>query len=202
MDATELLTALESNAADTAGLEQALQQALAEGVSDLDSFLAQVVPLLGKSEAAESVLKVLDAVFRRNRETDVGRVVGRHAGVLCWRALGDLVRAEFYMRALGDGGDHAAEWQDFYCRFYASRGNWLRLEQFMTETAQRTGMAAVEMKRALACTAHDVGNSAKEMSYWQAVAQAAPSDAEANRELERLYSQLERWSSLADLLKE
>ena len=201
MDTTELLSTLEANPNDTAALEAALQDAMAGGASAVDAFLEGIVPMLGSSPATDAVLRVLDTQFRKLRESDVGRAIAWHAGVLCWQVLKDTVRAEAYMRAIPDGGTHVAEWVEFYCQFYASRGNWLRLEQFITEVMQRTGMAPIEAKRKLARTAHGVGNAPKEMSYWQAVAQLDPQDPEANKELERLYAALERWSSLAELLK-
>ena len=201
MDATELLSALEANPGDIGALEKALAEAIAEGTEALQGLLRDLVTVLSAGEMADAVLKALDASFRKARDSEAGPVLAWHAGLIAWKVQGDLVRAEFFMRGLPDGAGHVEEWTEFYRQFYASRGNWLRLEQFMSEVTRRTGLSSIEGKRALARTAGQFNNPSKELSYWQALAQAAPTDAEADRELERLYSQLERWPSLADLLR-
>ncbi|HOI09161.1 MAG TPA: hypothetical protein PK313_01675, partial [Myxococcota bacterium] len=152
--------------------------------------------------AAETVLKTLDGAYRRRKDSDAGRIVAWHAGLIAWKAIGDPVRAEFFFRGVTPEGHFEADWTEFYRGFYASRGNWLRLEQFVAEAGERRGWDAVQVKRVLAQTAHEYNNPSKELSYWQAVAQAQPDDEEAEAQLERLYTQLERWPSLADLLKE
>ena len=204
MDVTELLATIQNEpAAAAARIEEALQAALAEGGEVAAELLLEELAFGMEDPAqAEILLKALDGTFRRHRESELGRVTAWQAGHLAWKTLNDVVRAEFYMRAVGGSGPHAEEWRDFYRHFYASRGNWLRLEQFLGEVSQQGGITAVDMKRTLARTAREFDNPSKELSYWQALAQAVPGDAESDTELERLYTKLERWPSLADLYKE
>jgi len=201
MEVSELLSALENDPTAVSDLEGAIKDAMALDTEDLESFLGELVSGLDKGPAADAILKVLDQTFRRNRVSESGPVLAWHAGLLAWKTLDDRVRAEFFMRALDEGGTHVAEWQEFYRQFYASRGNWLRLEQFMNDLGQRTGASVVDTKRQLARTAQEFDNPSKELSYWQGVLQASPSDDEADSQLERLYTKLERWPSLANLLK-
>mgnify|MGYP000860176330 CR=1 FL=1 len=204
MDVTELLATIQKEpAAAAAKIEEALQAALAEGgEAAAEALLEELYLGVGEAADAENLLKALDAAFRRHRESELGRVTAWQAGYIAWKTLNDVVRAEFYMRAVGGAGPHSEEWREFYRVFYASRGNWLRLEQFLGEVAQQGGMSPLDMKRTLARTAREFENPSKELSYWQAMAQAAPGDPEADQELERLYTKLERWPSLADLYKE
>ncbi len=200
-DIAEILASLEADPTATEALEHGLQEALAGGPEALDPFLADLTGRVTPGPVAEAVLGVLDRAFRKARDSEAGPSLGFHAGTLAWKTLGDLVRAEFYMRALDAGSPHFETWREFYRQFYASRGNWLRLEQFMNETGQRAGLQQAETLRALARTAREFQNHSKELSYWQALASEAPDDAEADAELERLYTELGRWPSLANLLK-
>lgn len=200
-DIAEILSSLESDPTATEALEHGLQEALAGGPEALDPFLADLTGRVTPGPVAEAVLGVLDRAFRKARESEAGPTLGHHAGMLAWKTLGDLVRAEFYMRALDAGSPYFETWREFYRQFYASRGNWLRLEQFMNETGQRAGLQQAETLRSLARTAREFKNPSKELSYWQAVASEAPEDGEADAELERLYTELGRWPSLANLLK-
>lgn len=204
MDVTELLATIQNEPAAAASrIEEALQSALGEGgESAAEVLLEELAFGLEDPAQAEVLVKALDGTFRRHRESELGRVTAWQAGILAWKTLNDVVRAEFYMRAVGGSGPHGEQWRDFYRTFYASRGNWLRLEQFLGEVAQQGGISQLEMKRTLARTAREFDNPSKELSYWQALAQAAPGDSEADAELERLYTKLERWPSLADLYKE
>ncbi len=201
MDIAEILASLEADPTATEVLERGLQEALAGGLEVLDPFLADLIARTPPGPVAEAVLGVLDRAFRKARESEAGPTLGFHAGMLAWRTLQDMVRAEFYLRALDAGSPYFETWREFYRRFYASRGNWLRLEQFMNETGQRAGASQVETLRTLARTAREFRNQSKELSYWQAVASEAPDDPEADAELERLYTELARWPSLANLLK-
>ncbi|NOZ02871.1 MAG: hypothetical protein GXP54_13440, partial [Deltaproteobacteria bacterium] len=201
MDVSELLLALENDSTDLAPLETALGGAMEEGPEVLDAFLEELTSSLTEGPVAEAVLKALDQTFRRNRESEAGPSLAWHAGLIAWKKLDDRVKAEFFMRSLGEGGEHAEERQEFYRQFYASRGNWLRLEQFMNDLGERVGTSAVDIKRMLARTAGEFDNPSKELSYWQGVLQAAPGDPEADSQLEELYTRLERWPSLANLLK-
>lgn len=202
MDALEVLGKLEANP-DINVVEKAIQDAIASGgTSALAALLDEMMTLIQPGESAETILKALDQAFRRQRESDVGRILAWYAGWLAWKVLQDIVRAEFFMRAAGELEEHLPEWCDFYREFYASRGNWLRLEQFMAEVAPKLRLSPIETKRMLAKTARQFNNASKELTYWQAVAHAEPADPEADKELERLYTQLERWQSLAELYKE
>ncbi len=201
MDISEILSSLEADSAATEPLEQALSEAIAGGPEVLDAFLAGLVGQATPGPLAEAVLGVLDRAFRKARESEAGPVLGYHAGMLAWKTQNDMVRAEFYLRALDASSPYFEVWRDFYRQFYASRGNWLRLEQFMNETAQRAGHGPAETLRILARTAREFKNQSKELSYWQALASERPDDAEADAELERLYTELARWPSLANLYK-
>jgi tetratricopeptide (TPR) repeat protein len=203
MELTDLLSGLENDPTDSAALEDALKEAMSdEEGGALEELLSGLVDQISSVPVAETVLKTLDPLYRRNRDNPLGRVLAWHTGRLAWKRLDDPVRAELFMRTLDDSGPHAEEWREFYRGFYASRGNWIRLEQFVSESAERSGAPAVEAKRILAHTAGQYQNPSKELSYWQAVVQAVPGDEEAESQLERLFTQLERWPSLADLLKE
>ena len=203
MDVSELLAALEENPQDGTAFEKALTAWIDAGDNEiLEQSLAAMSRALVGGPAAETVLKTLDGAYRRRKDSDAGRIVAWHAGLIAWKAIGDPVRAEFFFRGVTPEGHFEADWTEFYRGFYASRGNWLRLEQFVAEAGERRGWDAVQVKRVLAQTAHEYNNPSKELSYWQAVAQAQPDDEEAEAQLERLYTQLERWPSLADLLKE
>lgn len=203
MDVSELLSTLDANPQDGAAIETALMALIEAGdLAAVETFLAELVRGLPGGGAAETVLKTLDGIFRRKRDSEVGRVIAWQAGFLAWKVLDDPMRAEFFFRAVTPDGPHEPEWTEFYRGFYASRGNWLRLEQFVGETCERRGWDAVDGKRMLARTAQEFNNPSKELSYWQAVAQSVADDDEAEAQLERLYTQLERWPSLADLLKE
>lgn len=198
---TEILSSLEVDSAATEALEGCLREALAEGPEALDAFLSDLVRETKPGPVAEAVATVLDRAFRRARESELGPILGYHAGVLAWKTLGDFVRAEFYMKALDASTPYFETWREFYRLFFASRGNWLRLEQFMTETGARAGIQPIETLRLLARTAREFNNLSKEMSYWQMVATEVPDDPEADTELERLYTEQGRWPSLANLLK-
>lgn len=202
MDARELLATLEENPNDFQAFETAVADAIEDGGYDgLDLFLTEVVSSLTVGPLADAVLKFLDQQFRKYREGELVPILAWSAGLVAWRINNDFVRAEFFMRAVGAGSPHDEDWRDFYRAFYAGRGNWLKLEQFMAESAERLGMSEAESKRILARTAAEFENPSKELSYWQAVANAEPSDDEAERELEKLFTRLERWPSLAELLK-
>lgn len=201
MDIAEILSSLEADPSAVESLEQALQEARAQGPEALEALLASLSTQAMRGPVAEAVLGVLDRAFRKGRETEEARVLGYHAGLVAWKTLGDAIRAEFYMRALDASSPHFETWREFYRQFYAARGNWLRLEQFMNETAQRAGERPADTLRALARTAREFKNQTKELSYWQALAAEAPDDPEADAELERLYTELARWPSLANLLK-
>ncbi|HPV04010.1 MAG TPA: tetratricopeptide repeat protein [Myxococcota bacterium] len=203
MEVTDFLVELEGNPDDAVMFDRAVEEALAEGgVEGLESFLAQVMEFLGDPAVAETFVKKADAFFRRERTSDKGRIVAWAAAVVAWKILNDLVRAEFFMRGVGeDKLPDVDTWLEFYRVFYASRGNWLRLEQFMGEAVQKFGKPEIEMKRTLARTAAEANNSTKELSYWQEVAKLDPGDDEASSSLEKLYAQLQRWPSLAELYK-
>lgn len=201
MDIGEILSALEVDAAQAESLEKALQEARTEGPQVLEAMLAGLLERDMPRGVADAVIGVLDRLFRKWRDSEVGGTLGYYTGLFVWRKLGDLARAEFFMRAVDQNSPYFEIWREFYRQFYASRGNWLRLEQFMAETAKRAGHTNVETQRILAKTAREFGNQSKELSYWQAVAAEAPEDPEADIELERLYTETGRWSSLANLLK-
>ena len=201
MEVSELLAALETDPSDVSALETALKDAMAEGAEALEPFLEALSGQLTEGPIAEAATKLLDQTFRRNRESEVGPLLAWHAGLIAWKILDDRVRAEFFMRALDDGGGHPDQWQEFYRQFYASRGNWLRLEQFLNDLGARNDTSVVDTKRKLARTAQEFDNASKELSYWQGVLQASPGDSEADSHLEKLYRKLERWPSLANLLK-
>ncbi|HOU52746.1 MAG TPA: tetratricopeptide repeat protein [Myxococcota bacterium] len=202
MEGNELLQQIHDDPSRAALLEEALQQAIAaEDPGQVTTLLETVVEGLRTPEAREAVIRVLDAAFRRHRNTPWEARIAWPAGLLAWKGIGDLVKAEVYFRALEHGGDHPGEWMEFYRSFYASRGNWMRLEQFLEEAGARQGTPPAEIRRLLARTASEFNNPSKELSYWQVVHEEIPGDAEADRELERLYTRLERWPSLADLLQ-
>jgi len=183
--------------------EANLHGAVREGPAQMDELLGRLFPLLGPDDpVVHSLLQALDGIYRQNRSSRIGMVAASYAGRIAWKVLDDRVQAEFFYRALPPEGAHADECTEFYRGFYASRGNWLRLEQFLHEVGQRRGWPQVRVRRLLAQAAHEYNNPSKELSYWQAVAQSNPDDKEAEVELERLYTQFERWPSLADLLKE
>lgn len=203
MDVSELLAALESNPQDGTGVEKVVLDLIEAGDLDtLEAVLTELSQSVRDGTAADTVVKTLDGIYRRRKDTDAGRLAAFHGGLLAWKIVEDPVRAEMLFRGVTPEGPFEPQWTEFYRGFYASRGNWLRLEQFLGEVGERRGWDAVQVKRVLAQTAHEHNNPSKELSYWQAVAQADPSDEEAERELERLYTQLERWPSLADLFKE
>ncbi|MBP7125494.1 tetratricopeptide repeat protein [Myxococcota bacterium] len=202
MEGNELLQQIHDDPSRAALLEEVLQQAIAEeDPGRAIALLETLVEGLRTQEAREAVLRVLDAQFRRHRNSPWESRLAWPAGLLAWKGMGDLVKAEVYFRAMEHGGDHPGEWMEFYRTFYASRGNWMRLEQFLEEAGARQGTPAAEIRRLLARTASEFNNPSKELSYWQAVHEAVPGDPEADRELERLYTRLERWPSLADLLQ-
>jgi len=201
MEASELLAAIETDPTNTQPFEDAIDDAISEGPEALDALLSDIVSQLSEGPVAEASQKVLDHRFRKNRESEFGPVLAWHAGVITWKVQDDRVRAEFFMRAIDGGGQHASDWQEFYRQFYASRGNWLRLEQFMNDAGQRENKSALDIRRDLARTAHEFDNAGKELSYWQSVAKEAPGDDEADSQLESLLTRLERWPSLANLLK-
>lgn len=202
MDFNELLSELESNPQDGSGLEKTLLQLIDEGnLSELESLLGNLVPSLQAGQAGDTALKVLEQIFRRNRESDAGQILAWWGGWLAWKVIDDPMRAESFFKHLTSAGDNQIELDEFYRVFYASRGNWLRLEQYVGEACDRRGVDATEAKRILAKTAQEFDNPSKELSYWQAVVGAEPNDEEADAQLERLYTQMGRWPSLADLLK-
>ncbi len=203
MKVQDFMVELEGNPTDNVIFDMAIEEAVAEGgLEGLDLFLGEVMESLVDPAVTETFMKKLDMLFRKERTTDKGRILAWTAGLVAWKIQNDVVRAEFYMRAVGDENlPDPATWLEFYRVFYASRGNWLRLEQFMSESGPKAGMAELEIRRYLARTAGEYKNPSKELTYWQEVVKLDESDAEASEHLEALYVQLQRWPSLAELYR-
>ena len=203
MKVQDFMVELEGNPADNVAFDRAIEEAMAEGgLEGLDLFLGEVMESLGDPAVTDTFMKKLDMLFRKERTTEKGRALAWTAGLVAWKLQNDVVRAELYMRAVGDENlPDAATWLEFYRVFYASRGNWLRLEQFMAESGAKAGKSELEIKRYLARTAGEYNNPSKELTYWQDVAKLSESDSEASEHLEKLYVQLQRWPSLAELYR-
>lgn len=201
MDATEFLSILEMNPNDITRIEKEIQSVLEQGGEHaLSSLLENLVSIIDKKEYAEGLIRALESLYKKVKDTPQGQIVAWNIGVLYWKNLKDLGKAETFMKLIPEGATHFNEWCNFYRAFYASRGNWLRLEQFFQDLVQRNLLSQVESKRLLAQTAFEFQNQQKELSYWQALVQITPNDEEANDSLERLYFALQRWPSLAEHL--
>lgn len=203
MKVQDFMVELENNPADNVAFDTAIEEAVAEGgLEGLELFLGEVMESLGDPAVADTFMKKLDMLFRKERTSEKGRILAWTAGLVAWKVQNDVVRAEFYMRAVGEENlPDAGTWLEFYRVFYASRGNWLRLEQFMAEAGVKAGKSELEIKRYLARTAGEYNNPSKELTYWQEVAKLDESDSEASSHLEKLYVQLQRWPSLAELYR-
>jgi len=203
MKVQDFMAELERDPEDGTAFELAVEEAQAEGgIEGLELFLGEVLESLSNAEMAEAFLKKLDVQFRKERTSDAGRIYAWTAALVAWKILDDVVRAEFFMRAVGDENlPDASTWLEFYRVFYAKRGNWLRLEQFMAENGPKNGLVEIEARRMLARTAGEYKNPSKELSYWQDVAKSDESDPEASENLERLYVELQRWPQLAELYR-
>ncbi len=84
MEVTELLATIqnEPNAAATR-IEEALQAALGEGGEGAAAaLLDELASCVSDTGQIEVLLKALDGIFRRHRESDLGRTAAWQAGLL------------------------------------------------------------------------------------------------------------------------
>ena len=110
MDFNELLSELESNPQDGSGLEKTLLQLIDEGnLSELESLLGNLVPSLQAGQAGDTALKVLEQIFRRNRESDAGQILAWWGGWLAWKVIDDPMRAESFFKHFTSAGDNQIE---------------------------------------------------------------------------------------------
>ena len=198
----EIIESLEHGVASADAVEQALLEMCKGSPDELKDMLAAIVARPLDRKGFETLLSALDRVYRKTKDQEPSFVVAYYAGMIAWKNLQDHTKAEFYFRNLGQREEFADDYESFYCEFYAQRGNFLRLEQFLSERGQKRGMSAVETARRLARIARQFNNQSKELSYWQAVLEQDRDDEEARGRLEALYESLQRWPSLATLLKE
>jgi tetratricopeptide (TPR) repeat protein len=198
----EIIESLEAGVASADAVEQALLEVCKGSAEEVKDALAGIVARPLDRKCFETLLFALDRVFRKLKDHEASFVLAYYAGWIAWKNLQDLTKAEFFFRTLGERDEFANDYEAFYCEFYAQRGNFLRLEQFLSERGQKRGESAVETARRLARIAKQFNNQSKELSYWQTVLEQNPDDGEARGRLEALYEGLQRWPSLATLLKE
>jgi len=198
----EIIESLQTGVASVDAVEQALLELCKGSPDEVRDALASVVGRPLERKGFETLVSALERVVRKLKDQEVSFILAYYAGMIAWKNLQDMTKAEFFFRTLGERDEFANDYEAFYCEFYAQRGNFLRLEQFLSERGQKRGESAGEIARKLARIAGQFNNQTKELSYWQTVLEQNPDDVEARGRLEVLYESLQRWPSLATLLKE
>ncbi len=207
MDTDAIKAALADNPLDTNALDRWQRQALEEGdLAALDELYDHVEAVV---EQAPKPADLLDALQRRARMAErAHEAAARHAygrlARLWWKRLGQPERAEMLYRKLAQApGPYADECAEFYTMFYAARGNWRRLEQYLLSLEEEPDAPATvaRVRRKLAGLAEEKGQYEKAAALWSAVLDAFPDDAEASAALERLWERLGKWHSLVELYR-
>ncbi|MBM4386602.1 MAG: hypothetical protein FJ088_02620, partial [Deltaproteobacteria bacterium] len=203
MSLDDILSALGANPADIKAFESLNEFLLGEGrFEELSDHYERLILKASAQAVKENLLKSLDMLMRKQADEAKQDFLCRSLAII-YKQENDLVKSEFYYRKISGKPAFAAESREFYVDFYAARGNWLRLEQFLTEEAQKDGnVDQYGIKRKLADTAMKYGNRDKALSYFQAVYALKPDDSSVEETLIDLYRAGEKWHSLAELLKE
>jgi tetratricopeptide (TPR) repeat protein len=200
MDINSIISEILSNIKDINKIERIHNDLLKENRLDDIKILHENIFKGLSSADAEAVIKAIDMCGRKKENEDFVPFLTSQISQIYWKTLNDALKAEFQMRKLLENKDYAELTYNFYLEFYATRGNWLRLEEFITKRIEHVQHEPKEQKRILARIAEQYKNRDKSLSYWQALYTAAPDDEEAENALKRIYIETGKWTSLADLL--
>ncbi len=199
MDIAEMRDAIAKNPTDAVTFEK-LQNALLDErkLPELKAVYESVFPAIKDSPDKEKILRLVDNAARLYDDEGIKHWLNAQLGILYWRVLDSLDRAEVYFRRVQDAAGHSGGMVgEFYIEFYARRDNWRRLEELF----QKQGLEDIEIKRKLAVIAEERDKKDKALAFWQEVYNYDPSDETVFDRLRQLYVGAEKWHSLVELLK-
>ncbi len=198
MDLDTLRTSFTSNPADVANFEK-LQDALLESgaLADLKTVYDIFFERVTDQGVRDRVLRSMDQKTKTVPDEGIQSWLSAQLGLIWWQTLKNADRAEVYFRRLQSAAGADGMVADFYIEYYSARDNWRRLEQMFGEA----GLDSLSVKRRLAQIASDKGKADRALGFWQAVHTEDPSDEETYDRLRTLYTQVQKWHSLVELLK-
>ncbi len=199
MDIDALRSSLQANPADAVALEKIQAALMADRkLKDLRDIYEQVFTALKDSPDKEKALRVVDNAAKTHEDDGIKHWLNAQLGLIFWKQLDSLDRAEVYFRRVQDAAGHAGGMVgEFYVEFYAKRDNWRRLEELF----QKQGLPDLELKRKLAQIAEERDKKDKALAFWQEVYNADAADEEVFQKLRALYGEAAKWHSLVELLK-
>jgi len=178
-----------------------LQAEDADGIREMHAILFEAY------DAEANIDAFLRQTEMKARTAPTPQISGELYGALgriYWKKSGEPDKAELYFRRIkGNTNTFDGDLHEFYLEFYARRGNWRRLEQFLMEAAgnPEDAPSLIPLKRDLAERAMEAEKWDKAISFWSAVQDLCEGeDDEAEDQLRDLYAKVGKWHSLVDLL--
>jgi tetratricopeptide (TPR) repeat protein len=204
---TPSLADVVANPQDQRTFDLASKELARAGDRDTLEGLYGHVATLAKAEGGANHWAVLKLMQLARTATDAGLQAWLYFrnGQLYADTLGEKQMAEMAFRkieAVPDDADMRAYLLAFYTDFYAAQGNWRKLEQTLADPQLGGDTRPLAVQEQLAHIAEARQQPEKALSFWQAVRKESPAHLEAEARLHALYTQLQRWNNLVDLLKE
>jgi len=203
---SQTLANLEANPNDQRAFDQAAKEFAKAGDRDAIESLLDILAGLGKGQpTSESVLRQLMQLARTADDADFRSWLYYRTAIFYVDVLDEKQMAEVAFRkieTMPDDDVARGRVYDFYVDFYAAQNNWRKLEQVLADPQYGVDTSTLAVQRKLANIAESQGQPDKALSFWQAVRKEDPSDEEADSRLHALYTSLQRWNNLVDLLKD
>ena len=147
---------------------------------------------------------VYEAALRTRRRGADELAMLIQIGMILWRKVADLDRAERYFLRIKQINQRHPLMLDFYADLYTQRSDYKRLIHVLTarQSTETDESKRVSLGIDMATIAEEkLGNQEKAIDLWKSVLRLSPNEDRALGAIKRLYVSTGKWNALLDQLK-
>ncbi len=160
-----------------------------------------LVSAYNQQDKTEDLIEFYENEIQTSRRPDPG--IYLQLGMIWWRQLEDLEKAEQYFRKLRKTEPDSPLLLNFYEAYYLEKDEPMRYISMLQQAMRKARgdiNETIKLARKIAEFSIDV-NPGKAIDVWKRILKQDPANQEAKEELKELYHKTEKWNALVELYK-